>query len=113
MSQSDDLPARARNPKHTPRPCFFIAAAVKNRAGCIHRNGGLQMTKQHYLLNEVARLVGVKGHKIHYALANGYLAEPAERINDKRIFTERDVAQITAYFADKAKRGGRNATTTP
>jgi DNA-binding transcriptional MerR regulator len=67
------------------------------------------MTKQHYLLNQVARLVGVKAHKIHYAISNGYLAEPVERINDKRIFTEKDVATIKAYFAGKPKRRTRHA----
>ena len=60
------------------------------------------MTQQHFLLNEVARLVGVKAHKIHYALGNGYLDEPTERINNKRIFTTKDVSRIRDYFANKA-----------
>lgn len=70
------------------------------------------MTQQHYLLNQVARLVGVAGHQIHYAIASGYLEEPAERINDKRIFTVKDVERIRAYFAAKQKRGGRRGTKT-
>lgn len=61
------------------------------------------MTK-HYLLNEVARLVGVRAFQIHYAIANGYLADTAERINDKRIFTEEDVRRIRDYFVAKANK---------
>jgi len=70
------------------------------------------MNQQHFLLNEVARLVGVKAHKISYAIGNGYLPEPPERINNKRIFTPTDIAEIGEYFRSKARKGGRHESAT-
>ncbi len=66
------------------------------------------MNQQHFLVNEVARLIGVKAHQIQYAIASGFLPEPAERINNKRIFTPKDIAQIGAYFTEKRKRRARH-----
>ena len=59
------------------------------------------MTKKHYLLNEVARLVGTPGYKIGYAITNSRLPEPMERVNNHRLFTMEDIERIQKYFADK------------
>lgn len=63
------------------------------------------MTQQHYSLKEVAKIVGVKAHRISYAVSNGYLAEPAERITNRRIFTESDLQAAKKYFAKSPTRG--------
>jgi hypothetical protein len=66
-------------------------------------NEGVPMTQQHiYSLNDVAALVGVKPHRIEYALKNGYLPEPAERVTNRRIFTTTDLQAAMIYFAKPA-----------
>ncbi len=68
------------------------------------------MTKTHYLLNEVARLVGTKGHRIGYAIANRHLPEPEERLNNHRLFTVEDIERIKKYFAKKGASKEKEAT---
>jgi DNA-binding transcriptional MerR regulator len=64
------------------------------------------MTHQHvYSLKDVAALVGVKPHRIEYALKNGYLPEPAERVTNRRIFTVTDLQAALLYFAKPATLG--------
>ena len=64
------------------------------------------MTQQHiYSLKDVAALVGVKPHRIEYALKNGYLPEPAERVTNRRIFTTTDLQAAMVYFAKPATLG--------
>jgi DNA-binding transcriptional MerR regulator len=58
-----------------------------------------------YSLKDVAALVGVKQHRIEYALKNAYLPEPAERITNRRIFTEADLQAAKKYFAAQPKLG--------
>jgi DNA-binding transcriptional MerR regulator len=67
------------------------------------------MNKQHYLLNEIAKILGVKAHRLSYALSNGYLPEPAERINNKRLFSPEDLRVAASYFAAQPQGGGRRA----
>ncbi len=55
--------------------------------------------KKHFLLNEAAKLVGVPGYRISYAIANGHLPEPEERLNNHRLFTARDIERIRKHFA--------------
>ncbi len=57
--------------------------------------------KEQMLLNEVARELNVKAYQISYAISSGSLKEPILRINNKRIFTKRDVSQIQKHFAGK------------
>lgn len=52
-----------------------------------------------YSLKDVAALVGVKPHRIEYALKNGYLPEPAERVTNRRIFTPADLQAAMVYFS--------------
>ena len=39
--------------------------------------------KEHLLLNDVAKLLGVKGYQIAYALTNGLVQEPELKISNK------------------------------
>lgn len=66
------------------------------------------MTKKHYLLREVARIVGTAPHRISYAIANGHVPETEERVNNHRLFTEADIVRIKAHFSQPVKVGGRS-----
>lgn len=68
------------------------------------------MKKSHYLLNEVARMIGQPGHRIGYALSNGYLPEPEERLNNHRLFTQADIEGIRKYFADRQAKARKETT---
>jgi len=56
------------------------------------------MNKNYFLLNEVAKQVGCRPYQIAYRITTGVFPEPALRINNKRVFTAKDVEQIRAYF---------------
>jgi hypothetical protein len=66
--------------------------------------------KRHYLLNEVAQLVGTLPHRIAYAITNRHLPEPEERLNNHRLFTEADIMRIKMYFDHKKSKANREAT---
>jgi len=51
--------------------------------------------QQHYLLGDVARILGRKPHQISYLLATGQVPEPEQRIDNKRLFTGEDVARLS------------------
>ena len=63
------------------------------------------MTQKHYSLKQVAEIVGVKAHRISYAVSNGFLPEPAERITNRRMFTDADVEAAKKYFARHPQLG--------
>lgn len=67
------------------------------------------MKKRHYLLNEVAQMVGTPPHRISYAITNRHLPEPEERLNNHRLFTEADVKHIQKYFAEKRAKAKEEA----
>lgn len=56
------------------------------------------MHQQHYLLAEVARLLGVRPHQIAYALTNGLVEEPRLRIGGRRVFLPEDVRTLARHF---------------
>ena len=62
------------------------------------------MTNQ-YLLNETAKIVGVRGYQIAYAIQQGYLPEPEQRLTHQRIFTDADIIRIREYFTKKSSKG--------
>ena len=64
--------------------------------------------KEHLLLNDVARLLGVKGYQISYALTNGLVEEPELRISNKRIFQQEDIERLAEYFGVALKTKGAN-----
>ena len=57
-----------------------------------------------YLLNEAAKLAGVRGYQIAYAITQRYIDAPKETINRQRIFTDEDVARIAQYFANRDRK---------
>jgi DNA-binding transcriptional MerR regulator len=65
--------------------------------------------KRHYLLNEVAQLVGTLPHRIAYAITNRHLPEPEERLNNHRLFTEADIMRIKMYFDHKRSKSKQEA----
>ncbi|MEZ5943920.1 MAG: hypothetical protein R3C18_21190 [Planctomycetaceae bacterium] len=56
------------------------------------------MQQQLLGLSGVSDLIGVKRHRIEYAIANGSIPEPELRIANKRVFTTEDVQRIADYF---------------
>ncbi len=64
--------------------------------------------KNHYLLNQAAKKVGVRSYQIAYAITQGYLPEPELRVSHQRLFTEKDVERIRTYFTNRSKRGDRH-----
>lgn len=69
------------------------------------------MTQKHFSLKEVADIVGTKPHRISYAISNGFLKEPVERITNRRMFTASDIEAARKYFARKTdkNRSGKEA----
>ena len=59
-----------------------------------------EMQNDHLSLNAVARLLGVKPYRISYALAVGYVEEPALRIAGNRVFQSEDIQRLVEYFSD-------------
>ena len=54
--------------------------------------------KEHYLLGEVSRVLGRKPHQIVHLLTSGKIAEPQQRISNKRLFTEADITRLARHF---------------
>lgn len=65
--------------------------------------------KQHYLLGEVARVVGIKPHRLAYLLTNSVIEEPKLRIGGKRVFSHQEVERIKEIVAAKDGAEGRRA----
>lgn len=53
-----------------------------------------------FLINQIGKAIGVKTHRIAYAIRSGSLPEP-QRIGNKRIFTPEQVEEIANYFGSK------------
>ncbi len=58
------------------------------------------MNKKLMTLGEVAKVLGVKPHRITYALSNGLVEEPALRIANKRVFQADDVNRLAQHFSE-------------
>ena len=59
------------------------------------------MNKNHFLLNEVAKAVPCKPYQIAYLITTGVIEEPKLRINNKRIFSAKDVDRIRGIFQER------------
>lgn len=68
------------------------------------------MTQKQFILNEVAKIVGVKAHVIAYGISAGHLPEPKLRIAGKRIFSAKEVEAIRKYFENRTKKEKREAS---
>ncbi len=53
--------------------------------------------------SEVAALLGVRKHRIEYALAEGHVPEPKLRFLNKRAFDPSEVCVIASYFGRHAR----------
>jgi hypothetical protein len=71
-------------------------------------------SRKFFGLGEVARLLGVKPHRIHYAVTSGHVPEPAMRLGNKRAFGGEDVERLARHLgvpepdSDSAGPGGSN-----
>jgi hypothetical protein len=54
--------------------------------------------KEHFLLGEVAKLLGRKPYQVVHLLATGKIPEPALRIANKRLFVRQDVEILARHF---------------
>ena len=59
------------------------------------------MDQEHFLLGEVARLIGRKPFQIIYMLTNGFIEEPKLRIGGRRIFSRDDIEGIRKIMDEK------------
>jgi len=51
-----------------------------------------------FSLKDVARLLGVRSHRVGYALSSGAVPEPDQRLGNKRVFTTDDVVRLAEHF---------------
>ena len=49
-------------------------------------------------ISEVAALLGIRKHRLEYALSEGHVPEPKVRFLNKRVFDATEVRIIAAYF---------------
>ena len=54
--------------------------------------------------SQVAALIGVRKHRIEYALTSGYLPEPKLRFLGKRVFDPSDLLVVASYFRKDIQR---------
>jgi len=61
---------------------------------------------------DVSRLLNIAKHKLEYAISNGSVPEPKQRVANKRAYTTNEVLTIAKYFGvnitigDHAEKGG-------
>jgi len=56
------------------------------------------MNEKNLLLSDVAQRLRIKSYRIRYAIANGLVEEPAQRIGNQRVFTPQDVKRLAKHF---------------
>ena len=56
------------------------------------------MDTKHYLLSDVARILGRKPHQIVYTLTTRQVPEPTLRVANKRVFSAEDVERLARHF---------------
>ncbi len=71
------------------------------------------MENRYLLLNDVARILGLKAHQIAYALATGQVAEPALRVANKRVFSTEDVERPCSPFQSETEMALARDTYSP
>ena len=54
--------------------------------------------RDHFLLGEVAKVLGRKPHQIVHLLTSGKIPEPKARIANKRLFVLEDVERLARHF---------------
>lgn len=53
---------------------------------------------QVYSMKEVARLLGVRPHRVGYAVSSGAVPQPSQRFGNTRVFTTEDVRRLADHF---------------
>jgi hypothetical protein len=56
------------------------------------------MDTKHYLLSDVARILGRRPHQIVYTLTTRQVPEPTLRVANKRVFSAEDVERLARHF---------------
>jgi hypothetical protein len=93
---------------------IFFIIMMKN--GLLqHRYKQKEVLMNQHLLGtgDVSRLLGIQRHKIDYAISNGSIPEPKQRVANKRAFTNEEVLTIAKYFGvtinigDNTEKGER------
>ena len=69
------------------------------------------MHQQLLSMGEISRLIGVRRHRIEYAIHNGLLADCKIRVGNKRAFDKEEIENIAEYFgvnnsSGEAAKGG-------
>jgi hypothetical protein len=82
--------------------------AAKNTEITLSTIGGL-MKKEHCLLNEVARRLQVRPHKVVYAITSGQVEDVGLRIGGRRIFRPSDVQRLARHFRVRLKTQEKEA----
>lgn len=54
--------------------------------------------REHYVLGEVARILGRRPHQIVYPITTGKIPEPEGRVAGRRLFTPEDVKRIARHL---------------
>lgn len=57
-------------------------------------------------LDDVAKFLGVRTHRITYALVNNLVEEPRLRLTRRRIFTSADVDRLADHFGVERRAWG-------
>ena len=56
------------------------------------------MEDRHYILSDVARILGKKPHQVTYALTSRAVPEPEQRVASRRLFSRDDIVRLARYF---------------
>ena len=54
-------------------------------------------------IKDVAKVLGIRQHRIDHAIASGLVPEPKIRVANRRVFQEEDLANLRKYFASSPK----------
>jgi hypothetical protein len=50
------------------------------------------------IISQVAALLGIRKHRLEYAITSGYIPEPSRRFLGNRVFSPAEVRIAAAYF---------------
>jgi hypothetical protein len=67
-------------------------------------------------ISQVAALLGIRKHRLEYAIMSGCIPEPAIRFLNKRVFSPADVCLAASYFKkdkQQCERGGESCSASP
>ena len=56
------------------------------------------MEDRHYILSDVARILGKKPHQVTYALTSRAVPEPEQRVASRRLFSRDDIVRLARHF---------------